>query len=78
MTSLKLIKQDLGRASLGVWVEHPLGYRFRVARMGNDSYRAAVEKLLKPHRERARPAQRQIIAVERCHHLHGTRHALNV
>ena len=54
MTSLKLIKQDLGRASLGVWVEHPLGYRFRVARMGNDSYRAAVEKLLKPHRDEIR------------------------
>lgn len=54
MARLSALRSDLTKEKLGIWVAWELGIRFRIARMNNPSYDAAVREALRPHRDRIR------------------------
>jgi hypothetical protein len=48
MPSLKITRSDVDKEVGGVWVTHPLGFEFKVARMGNSEYRKSMAAMLTP------------------------------
>ncbi|MHC5053640.1 MAG: hypothetical protein ACYTKD_02860 [Planctomycetota bacterium] len=48
MPKLPIIRSDVEKEREGVWVTHPFGFEFKIARMGNAEYRKAAAALLTP------------------------------
>ncbi len=51
MPSLSLIAVDPARERSGVWITHPLGFQFLIAREGNTEYRNALTRMFSDYRD---------------------------
>lgn len=64
MANLETLKGDADKARDGIWVEHDLGFKFKLRRMPNPQYLAMRRRLIKPQTKRLRRGRIDLDAMD--------------